>query len=156
MSRAGASARVISVVPGIEPADLVPEIMLPSQFDDLRRRVPAPTPEHRLMLAVLEDAVHTYQVGCDAQGVRGRTLFLETEAWFVSDDTPSPFSFVTICQAFGLDPDYLRAGLRRWRTRREADGRRSSRAIPIRIRRVSGSRHQVTVRRRASGGSRDQ
>ncbi len=117
-----------------------PEVVLPVQFAELRRNGEARPPEHRLMLAVLEDAVHTYQLGCRADGA-ARRPFQETERWFTSDDTAWPFSFVTICQVWGLDPDYVRAGLARWRTGRD------SRATPIRLRRVSGSRHQVTTRR---------
>jgi hypothetical protein len=75
----------------------------------------------------------------------GRKLFRETAGWFASDDTSSPFCFVTICQLLGLDPDYLRAGLRRWRDEHQGDVR----VIPLRIRRVGGSRHRV-IESRAS------
>ena len=127
--------------------DLAPEIVLPSQFDDLRRNGEGRPPEHRLMLAVLEDAVYSYQQSCDSRTARDRRLAHETEQWFESEETGSPFSFVTICQVFGLDPDYLRAGLRRWQARRESDDHAGSRTIPFRIRRVSGSRHHVGMKR---------
>jgi hypothetical protein len=122
--------------------------MLPVQFDDLRRKSAARPPEHRLMLAVIEDAVHLHQLG--AGDVGDRRLFRETEEWFASEETASPFAFVTICEVFGLDPDWIRAGLRRWRACRAADAARGSRVTPFRTRRVSGSRHQVTFRPRAS------
>jgi hypothetical protein len=70
--------------------------------------------EQRLLLAVLEDAVHTLQRYADASDSHGRRLFLDALAWFRSDETSSPFAFVTVCEALGLDADYLRAGLRRW------------------------------------------
>jgi hypothetical protein len=133
--------------------ELVPEIMLPAQFDDLRQSGVVTCGEHRLMLAVLEDAVHLYQVG-DRRDTRARRVLDETEQWFASEETTSPFSFVTICQVFGLDSDYLRAGLCRWRARRELDGPTSA-AMPLRIRRVSGSRHRVTMRRRVRGSHAD-
>ena len=126
--------------------ELVPEIMLPAQFDDLRRSGVVTRGEHRLMLAVLEDAVHLYQIGCARGDTRARRVLDETERWFASEETTSPFSFVTICQVFGLDADYLRAGLRRWRAR-EVD-RPTSGPMPLRIRHVSGSRHRVTIRHR--------
>jgi hypothetical protein len=128
------------------PIELAPEIMLPVQFDDLRRSGVLERPEHRLMLAVLEDAVHVYQVGCADGGARTRRLFAEAEQWFASEATSSPFAFVTICQVLGLDAEYVRSGLRRWRVAREA-GRTTARAMPMRIRRVSGARHRVTMRR---------
>jgi hypothetical protein len=129
--------------------ELQPDIVLPEQLDDLgcRSRIP----EHRLMLAVLEDAVAVYQAGCLSQLLAGRPLFRDTEAWFASDDTASPFSFVTICELFAIDPAYFRSGLGRWRAwhaDRTADGRRASFAF----RRVSGIRHRLTgprLRRRA-------
>ncbi len=147
MRRAASLARV---EPSIDARDggieLVPEIMLPVQFDDLRRAGVVRCSEHRLMLAVIEDAVDIYQVGCD-RDARSRRLFRETEEWFASDDDGPPFSFVTICQVFGLDPDCVRAGLLRWRaTRNTSHG--TSRAIPFRVRHVSGSRHHVTLSRR--------
>jgi len=134
--------------------ELVPEIMLPAQFDDLRRSGVVTCGEHRLMLAVLEDAVHLYQIGCARGDTKARRVLDETEQWFASEETTSPFSFVTICQVFGLDSDYLRAGLRRWRERREAE-RPTSGAMPLRIRRVSGSRHRVTMPRRVRGSHAD-
>ena len=134
--------------------ELVPEIMVPAQFDDLRRSGVVTCGEHRLMLAVLEDAVHLYQIGRARGDTRARRVLGETERWFASEETTSPFSFVTICQVFGLDPDYLRAGLRRWRARREVD-RPTSGAMPLRIRHVSGSRHRVTMPRRLRGSDAD-
>jgi hypothetical protein len=127
------------------PIELVPEIMVPAQFDDLRRSAVATRPEHRLMLAVLEDAVHLYQIGGRGDA-RTRRLYAETERWFASTDTSWPFSFVVICQVLGLDPEYVRSGLRRWRVAREAH-RTTPRPLPVRIRHTSGSRHRVTMAR---------
>jgi len=94
------------------------------------------------MLAVLEDAVHVYQIG-GSGGARTRRLYAETEQWFASTDTSWPFSFVRICQVLGLDPEHVRSGLRRWRVAREAH-RTPSSPRPVRMRRMSGSRHRVT------------
>ena len=122
---------------------LEPEIVLPEQLENAGKR--CTMPEHRLMLAVMEDAVHTYLTTSGSPHARGRALFRETAQWFASDDTSSPFCFVTICQLLGLDPDYLRAGLRRWREQHRGDVR----AIPLRIRHGGGSRHRV-IESRAS------
>src|SRR5262249_59505694 len=55
------------MVPGIGPRDvpieIEPEVILPAQFADLTDNVAARPPEHRLMFAVLEDAVHVYLAG---------------------------------------------------------------------------------------------
>ena len=135
--------------------ELVTEQLLPSQFDDLRRNRDAILPEGRLMLAVLEDAVHVYQYCSRLRNARERRLFRQTDEWFTSDEQTSPFSFVTICQVFGLDPDYLRSGLKRWSSKYGANGQSGSRTIPFRIRHISGSRHQVVkMASRARSASR--
>jgi hypothetical protein len=105
-------------------------------------------PEHRLMLAVLEDAVHAYQTGCASYGGERRFHFRETAEWFASHDTELPFSFAAICQHLGIEPDYIRAGLRRWRERHSARRPDAVRALPFRIRRVAGARTQITTPRR--------
>jgi hypothetical protein len=120
-----------------------PEIVLPVQLEHLTLCI---RPEHRLMLAVLEDAVRTYQTDCILNR-RERALFCETAEWFASNDTTSPFCFVTICQLFGIDPDYVRSGLRRW-NERHRDGRRDGeRTVAFRIRHVRGSRTRITLPR---------
>jgi len=126
--------------------ELVTERIMPSQFDDLRRNTDAIPPEGRLMLAVLEDAVYVYQRSCRQQDARSRRLFRETDEWFASDEATSPFSFLTICEMFGFDPDYLRMGLRRWRSAHGANAGGTG-AAPMPIRRISGSRHRVTMLR---------
>jgi hypothetical protein len=128
--------------------ELVTERILPSQFDDLRRNADALFPEARLMLAVLEDAVHLYQQCSSLRNASSRRLFRETDEWFTSNEASSPFSFVTICQLFGLDADYLRAGLRRWLSLHRRNGDQGGRAVPLPIRRISGSRHRVRLTRR--------
>lgn len=70
-------------------------------------------PEKRLMLAVLECAISDFQTYAIVWTGRGRGIFKEVDAWFRSSAT-GPFNFEGICQATGLDPDYIREGLRRW------------------------------------------
>jgi hypothetical protein len=68
-------------------------------------------PERRLMIAVLEDALETYLATMGAlRGIR-RVRFTEAAAWFRSDDTEWPFSFVNICQACGFDAPTIRRTL---------------------------------------------
>ena len=121
--------------------EVVTERILPSHLDALRSNGHAMLPEHRLMLAVLKDAVHTYQRAFGLPDVRNQRIVRETDRWLASDEATSPFSFVTICHAFGLDPASVRARLRRWSASRGP----VARATTFNVRRVSGSRHQVTV-----------
>jgi hypothetical protein len=71
--------------------------------------------EQRLLLAVLEEAIGTFQRYAIASDRRGHALFADVAAWFASEDTQWMFSFVSICDAVGLDVAYVRSGLRRWR-----------------------------------------
>jgi hypothetical protein len=67
--------------------------------------------EKRLMLAVLERAVDDFRTYVNIPTGRGRRLFGEVAAWFDCSET-GPFDFEGICQATGLDPDFIRRGLR--------------------------------------------
>jgi|GEM_PF-808937 len=71
-------------------------------------------PEQRLMLAVLEDAVHRFRKNADAKTLEGKAIFAEEEEWFFGPGVDGPFSFESICDTLGLDPGYMRRGLRRW------------------------------------------
>jgi len=72
------------------------------------------TGERRLLLAVLEVAVHSFFRYRDSRTRRGRRLFAETMAWFASGDQDWLYSFETICRHLDLDAEYIRGGLRRW------------------------------------------
>ena len=119
-------------------------MLLPSQYLD--RILPEVTiqPEKRLMLAVLESAVATYQRFALATSRRGRRLFGETEAWFSAADESWPFSFEVICSGLSLDSGFLRRGLRRWRERAVASATPGPARTPFR--RVNARRHKVTGR----------
>jgi hypothetical protein len=119
-----------------------PETVLPSQFFEGVQIDASLQPEKRLMLAVLEDAVGTFQKYASAPGRRARRLFAEAEEWFDSDDTAWPYSFVNICQSLNLEHAYVRTGLHRWR----AGQRGSARILRFPFRRVNGRRHSITGR----------
>jgi hypothetical protein len=123
-----------------------PETVLPSQFFDRLQVDASLQPEKRLMLAVLEDAVGTFQKYVDVHSRHARRLFGEAEEWFASPDADWPFAFVSVCQALGLDADYIRSGLWRWRDRRPASDVDSPKIVRFPFRRVNGSRHSVTGR----------
>jgi hypothetical protein len=132
-----------AAVPRFEPLP-EEEILLPVQYADMVRGNTLRTPEHRLLFAVLEDAVRCWQVYGTATDRRGQRLFLEVSEWFASEDDDSPFTFVAICHLFGLAPSHLHTGLRRWSDRRRAIG---GKIVPFRLRRVGGTRHSVGLQR---------
>ena len=51
-----------------DPSELVPDHLLPVQFTELLQRPSERTPEHKLMAAVLEEAIRTF---CRCAGARG-------------------------------------------------------------------------------------
>jgi hypothetical protein len=69
------------------------------------------TGERLLMLAVLQDAFHSYLKYCNARARRGRKFFEETRTWFWSHERHWLYAFEPICEHLHLDPDYIRRGL---------------------------------------------
>jgi hypothetical protein len=92
-----------------------PDTLLPAQFLETYRRKLHMEPETRLMLAVLEDAVACFQKYVLARDERGVELFREAEQWVLQEDHEWLFSFDNICESLGINPEYLRAGLVRWK-----------------------------------------
>lgn len=68
------------------------------------------TPEARLMLAVLEEALATFRRGLTSQVPLERQRYREVEAWLRCTDSDSPFAFESICWTLRMDPDYVRSG----------------------------------------------
>jgi hypothetical protein len=99
------------------------EPILPAQFFDGRKTNEALEPEKRLMLAVLTDAVHCYQVGCDAQKTSRIRAFREAEEWLFSAKGYGPFSFENVCDTLDITPDYMRKVVRKWRVQRVSGAR---------------------------------
>lgn len=75
---------------------------------------PSLQPEKRLMVAVLKDAFLVLRRYHAAEGAWAQRQLRETEEWFLSHDTSWPFAFESICEELGLDPEHVRAGVRRW------------------------------------------
>jgi len=71
-------------------------------------------PEKALMFAVLMEAVETYQRFAFSKSPSKQKLFREVKAWFWDEEFDRVFSFRSICGVIGLDPVYLRRGLRQW------------------------------------------
>ncbi|MBI2962454.1 MAG: hypothetical protein HYY35_01760 [Deltaproteobacteria bacterium] len=120
-----------------------PDMVLPAQFFAALREKGFVEGEKRLMAAVLTDAVDCYMKQAFSSDGRGRQLFQDAEAWlFETESSRWFFSFVNICDVLGLDPEYLRRGLKEWRLRR-VPTLRSAEAF----RREPRSSHDATTHR---------
>jgi hypothetical protein len=92
-----------------------PDTLLPDQYFDTFRRKLHLEPEKKLMLAILEDAVACYQKYVVARDSKGTAMFHEAEAWVQEQNTDEIFSFDSVCEMLGFEPDYLRQGLAAWK-----------------------------------------
>jgi hypothetical protein len=91
---------------------------LPVQFFAARRGNVQPI--SRLMVAMLREAIGSFQRLLFDQSARGRRMFSEVEAWLMVEDGDAPLRFEDVCDLLGLDPSYLRQRLREWRARQLA------------------------------------
>jgi len=124
------------------------DLIVPSQFFDRIKVENSAQPEKRLMLAVMEDAISTFQKSVRGLTRRQRRLLRETEEWIGSADSRWPFSFENICAALDIEPAYLRRGLDDWKDTLLTQYERSSATGPLSpFRRVSGRRHALSAGR---------
>lgn len=99
------------------PGPIEPDTMLSTQYFG-RMTSTERSGERRLLIAVLEDGVLTYLKYANARDPGARALFDEAAQWIESSERDL-MAFETICHTVGLDPEYIRRGLR-MRTRRPA------------------------------------
>lgn len=124
------------------------DLIVPSQFFDRIKVENSAQPEKRLMLAVMEDAISTFQKSVRGLTRRQRRLLRETEEWIGSADSRWPFSFENICAALDIEPAYLRRGLDDWKGTLLNQYERISATGPLSpFRRVSGRRHALSAGR---------
>jgi hypothetical protein len=96
------------------------EAVLPAQFHGVRRGTAGGEPWRRLMIAMLVDAIRSFQIKLEAHQPARREEFSEARSWIFSDDDNGFFSFRAVCDALELDPRTLRTGLVRWERRKLA------------------------------------
>ncbi len=89
-----------------------PDVLLPEQHARRTGVRRSQRGEHRLMMAILEDAVDVYLKHAGAKPGIKRALFDEAERWIEDSDTTWIFAFESICHVFDLDPAAIRDGLR--------------------------------------------
>lgn len=92
-----------------------PDVLIESQFQATQSRKLPLDSERVLMFAVLRDAVSCFQDHVMARANPKRQMHLEAEAWILARDRSYLFSFDNVCESLGYDPEYMRAGLRRWK-----------------------------------------
>jgi hypothetical protein len=100
------------------------------------------------MLAVLEDGVETYRSHALAERRADLAEFRRAAEWIRRNDERWPFSFVNVCHTLGLDPAFIRRGLRRglssWRAQQALLPAGEGEPVWRRLRRMNGSRTRAT------------
>jgi len=114
-----------------------PDILLPVQYFAALKRKKYSCGEHRLLIAIMQDAIECYQKHIHARDSKRRQLYIDAELWIIDLEDEGPFSFTNICELLGMNPEYLRLGLLDWRDRERA--RRRARLVEAtRIQHQSG------------------
>jgi hypothetical protein len=99
---------------------LEPDVLSPVQYFDTVRPNPLKEPEKKLMVAILEDAITCFQDNVLVESGKRKKLFDEAEAWLFQEGSTWIFSFRNVSELLGVDPEYLRGGLMRWREKQLA------------------------------------
>ena len=107
-----------------------PDIILPMQHFAAIQRKRFPSGEHRLLVALIQDAVECFQKHMHARDAKRRQLFLDAQGWIGSQDDRAVFSFNNVCMLLGMNPDYVRQGLEEW-CERSRDVERNARRRPM-------------------------
>ena len=82
------------------------------QFGVVYGRAPY-TPEKRLLVAVLLDALLQFEKLCNSRERRAAQTLAELRSWFFGGDERWPFSFENVCAHLHLEPDAIRDRLAR-------------------------------------------
>ena len=102
---------------------------LSEEFFDSRVKLVAVCPETALMYAVLEDAFLCFHKQFEPDQ-RFMQRAHEAEDWFLSDNSRWLFSFLSVCDALGLEPTYIRQKLKNWTPSRLVSNAGKSSARP--------------------------
>ena len=137
------NARVAKLVEDQSVTLFSPDTLVPTQYFDRVGADAAFQPEKRLMLAVLEEAIATFQRHVVAGTRRSQRLVEEVEEWVDGRGSDWPFSFENVCAALDIEAEYLRSGMARWKNTEQ--GRASGASVyRFPFRRVNGRRHSIT------------
>jgi hypothetical protein len=89
-----------------------PDPSLPAEYWETVGSAARLTPEKKLMLAVLKDAIGCLRRYAAATDERRREIFRDAAAW-TEAESDGPFSFRNICETLGFEADAMRRALRR-------------------------------------------
>lgn len=108
-----------------------PDVLIESQYLATQTRRVHLDAERVLMFAVLRDAVSCFQDNVGSNCKRKQLMHQDAEAWILDKDRSHLFSFDTVCEILGLDPEYMRAGLLRWKAAALGSGAVKARAQAV-------------------------
>jgi hypothetical protein len=127
----------------------IPDVILPFQFYDRARATDATMPIRRLMLAVLTDALDCLSGrAIDARGTARQQEASKAAEWVALDSDMYLFSFNSVCETLGIDPDALRKALKSWC----GAERRLTARLHFVPRRTKVRTHRAFARRRVAKG----
>lgn len=115
-------------------------------------------PEHRLIIAVLRNAVECLEKYRSATDRPGQQLFRDEQRWFLASAGDWPYSFEGICEVLDLDADAVRehlklaAGANRARANTRGQRSGTAGADQHRQRRAPESRERRTGRFKEARG----
>lgn len=115
------------------------DTILPDQYYATFKRGNYGDPEKRLMEAILEDAVSCLSKNPRTSTRQQRRAHEDAVHWInVQGEDDWIFSFASVCESLGFDPNFMRRGLTRW----EITARAGS-PQPLRMKKYrSGARHR--------------
>src|SRR5262245_51081704 len=117
------------------------DILATEDFVRVHRSRPL-SPEHGLMVAILEVALADYQRCWKDGDKRSMERIADAQAWILKSHSDWIFSFVNCCEALGIEPEYLREGLLRWN-----QGKRTK---LLKVRAIQQQKHQPKRMRQAA------
>lgn len=97
---------------GKSAAVMGPRSIDSGRYFDVFRNSERLAPEKALVLAVLEDAIHCFQQYSVARDRAGKQKYSEAESWIMRQGRDWFFTFDNVCELLGLDPQYVRRGIR--------------------------------------------
>ena len=93
---------------GVSADLLQPDLILPVQYFHPPKKL---SPEHRLMMAIVDDAFRCVEKNRHPKNAQGRRAFREAKLWLLAEEPHWPFSFEQICAVLDLDADAVRQRL---------------------------------------------
>jgi hypothetical protein len=69
-----------------------PDVLLPIQYFAALKRKRFSSGEHRLLIAIMQDAVECFQKHIHARDSKRRQLYLDAESWIASEDYSGTFA----------------------------------------------------------------